>query len=91
MTEYLILALLALFAIREVFIVRERDKLLNRIMAKSYSEYRYYEDKWKGDLKEIDKVREDTREEFKQAAEEPENPANDLSKFEEDWADENHS
>ena len=63
---YLIIALLVLHVVSEVFHRRERGQLLNRLMAKDYKEFRYYQDKWKGDLGEIAKVREETREELKE-------------------------
>jgi len=66
MIEYIVIAALALYVISEVFHRRERGKLLNRLMAKDYKEFKYYEDKWKGDLKEIATVREETREELKE-------------------------
>jgi len=66
MTEYILIAVLVLYAVSEVFNRRERTKLLNRIMAKDLPQFKYYEDKWKGDLKEIKSVREETREELKE-------------------------
>lgn len=63
---YIIIALLVLYVVSEAFHRIERDKLLNRLMAKDYKEYRYYADKWKGDLKEVATVREETREELKE-------------------------
>lgn len=66
MIEYIVIAVLALYVISESFNRRERGKLLNRLMAKNLPEFKYYEDKWKGDLKEISTVREETREELKE-------------------------
>jgi len=66
MTEYILIAVLALYVVSEVFHRRETEKLLNRLMAKDYKEFKYYEDKWRGDLKEIEKVRDETREELKE-------------------------
>jgi len=66
MTEYIIIAVLVLYVVNEVFHRRERGQLLNRLMAKDYKEFRYYQEKWPGDLKEIEKVRDETREELKE-------------------------
>jgi hypothetical protein len=66
MTEYILIAVLIIYVVSEVFHRRERGQLLNRLMAKDYKEFRYYQDKWKGDLGEIAKVREETREELKE-------------------------
>jgi hypothetical protein len=66
MANYILIAVFILYVVSEVFHRIERDKLLNRLMAKDYKEFKYYEDKWKGDLKEIAAVREETREELKE-------------------------
>jgi len=67
---YIVIALIALYVVSEAFNRVERTKLLNRLMAKDYKEFKYYENKWKGDLKEIEKVREENREERKEVKKE---------------------
>jgi len=69
---YIVIVLLVLHVVSEAFNRIERTKLLNRIMAKNLPEYRYYEDKWKGDLKEVKAVQEENREERKEAKKEAE-------------------
>jgi hypothetical protein len=85
---YLVIALLVLFTVREAFTIRERNKLLNRLMAKDYAQYRYYEDKWKGDLKEVERIRDESRAEAKPEPESGKADTVDLSKFDEDWEEE---
>ena len=88
---YIVIALLVLFTVREAFTIRERNKLLNRLMAKDYAQYRYYEDKWKGDLKEVERIRDEGRAEAKTEGESGkpgESGKADLSTFEEDWEEE---
>jgi len=67
---YIVIALIVLYVVSEAFNRVERTKLLNRLMAKDYKEFKYYENKWKGDLKEIEKVREENREERKEVKKE---------------------
>jgi hypothetical protein len=69
---YLIIALLVLYVVNEAFNRIERTKLLNRLMAKDYKEFKYYEDKWKGDLKEIEVAREEVHEDRKETKKEAE-------------------
>lgn len=66
MTEYILIAVLVLFAIREVFIIRERTQLLNRLMSRDYAQFQYYETKFKKDVAEVEAVREEAREERKE-------------------------
>ena len=54
---------LIFFQLRHDAVVKD---MANRIMAKNLPEYHYYADKWKGDLKEIATVREETREELRE-------------------------
>jgi len=77
---------MVLFILREAFNSRERRELLNRLMARDYAQYRYFEDKWKPDLKAI----EDIRKEDKAAAKAPAKAKKegDLSMFEEPWDEE---
>jgi biopolymer transport protein ExbB/TolQ len=65
-TAYILVSILVLYVVSEMFHRAERTKLLNRLMAKDYKEFRYYQEKWPGDLKEIEKVRDETREELKE-------------------------
>lgn len=61
MDNIVILVFIALVAISEGFHRRERGELLNRLMSRDYAQFRYYEDKWKGDVKAIEQAREDDR------------------------------
>lgn len=72
MTEYILIAVLAIYVVSEAFNRVERAKLLNRIMARDLPQFKYYEDKWKGDLKEAKAVQEESREERKEAKKEEE-------------------
>lgn len=71
---------------------RERDKLLNRIMAKDYQEYEYYDKKYKGDLREVKALRDESRKD--RATEEDDQAAASvgdkvekvMAALEEDWA-----
>jgi hypothetical protein len=72
MTGYILIAVLVLFAISEVFNRRERAKLLNRVMARDYAQFQYYETKFKKDVAEVEAVREESREERKEAKKEAE-------------------
>ena len=45
---------------------KERDKLLDRIMAKNYEQYEYYEKKYEKDLDEVEKLREEEHTERKE-------------------------
>jgi len=67
MTEYILVAVIVLFTISEVFNRRERAKLLNRLMARDYAQFQYYETKFKKDVAEVEKVRDEAREERKEA------------------------
>jgi hypothetical protein len=67
---YLIIALLVLYAVSEAFNRRERGKLLNRIMAKDLPQFKYYEDKFKKDMAEVERVRDEAREERTEAKKE---------------------
>jgi hypothetical protein len=67
---YLIIALLVLYAVSEAFNRRERGKLLNRIMAKDLPQFEYYENKFKKDVAEVERVRDEAREERTEAKKE---------------------
>jgi len=72
MTEYIVIALIVLYAASEVFHRRERGQLLNRLMARDLPQFQYYETKFKKDVAEVEAVREETREERKEAKKEAE-------------------
>jgi len=50
--------ILIVFVAFEVLHYFERAKLLNRIMAKDYGEYKYFEERHKSDIKAVNKLRE---------------------------------
>ena len=89
------LVVLAGFYLLERFWHRKDiTKLLNRVMARNYEEYEYYDKKYPRDLKELDnireqenKIRETNLEELR--GEEPFSTDEDIAKkideFEEDW------
>ena len=60
MIEYVLAGLLVVQGIAWWF---ERKKLLNRVMAKDYEQYQYYEKKYGADIKEVKKVRDEARQE----------------------------
>lgn len=69
------------------------DKMLDRILSKDLDQYKYYQDKWKGDLKELERVREEAHRpevpdeidrEIK--AEKSKEGKVNLDDFEEDWS-----
>lgn len=39
----------------------ERERLIDRIMAKDYQEFEYYDKKYQGDLDEVEKLRDEDR------------------------------
>jgi hypothetical protein len=71
-TEYIVIALIALYVVSEVFHRKERGQLLNRLMAKNLPEFQYYETKFKKDVAEVEAVREEARVERKEAKKESE-------------------
>ena len=42
---------------------KERDRLMNRIMSKNYTEFEYYDKKFPEDVKEVVELREEARKE----------------------------
>jgi len=78
-------------AYREIHHAREIDRLMNRVMAKDYTEFEYYDKKWKRDLAEVDKVRAENHVAVAAAnadtapAETADKVDNFISEFEEDW------
>jgi len=74
---YLIIALLVLYVVSEAFNRLERTRLLNRLMARDYAQFQYYETKFKSDVAEVEKVRDearDARKDAKAEAEEEDDP-----------------
>lgn len=77
-------------------LLKQVDKLLNRLMAKSYQEFEYYDKKFKGDIDEVEALRSEARNE--RDKERGVEPLNDVfreevadefaAKLEEDWSDE---
>lgn len=93
--EYGILALIiaggamAWNAISSVLHAKERKTLLNRVMARNYEEFKYYEEKYPEDIKEVKKMRADDREEREEPKEEPLDDAKAREfeqHLEEDWS-----
>ena len=48
-------------AISSILHAKERKTLLNRVMARNYEEFKYYEEKYPGDIKEVKGLREEAR------------------------------
>lgn len=80
---YIVIAVIALYAASEISHRLERAKLLNRLMARDYGQFKYFEDKWKPDLKAVEEAR---AAEVKASSTEKKQ---DLSQFEDDWEEEN--
>jgi hypothetical protein len=86
--EYIILALVGFNIVQYLVNQRRVNELLDRIMSKHYEEFKYYKEKYPDDLKELKKLRKDTR---KEAMKESEIEFHDpdtlkrISRFEEDW------
>ena len=76
----------------------ERQKLLNRLMAKNYEEFEYYDKRFGTDIAELKKMRNDERKERKKQSKDFEEISIDAPKdpeleemiknLEEDWGDE---
>ena len=73
---------------------KERDRTLNRLMAKDFPEFNYYDKKYQTDLKEVELLRDDERKEREVKAEEKEQGVPDedavnrfVKGFEEEWGD----
>jgi hypothetical protein len=91
MEGYIIYALLGWLIVSDLLNRHERIKLLNRVMAKNYQEFEYYDKKYEGDLKEVEALRDESRDgrvEEIQANEELEDKDNRkiMDAFDEDWA-----
>ena len=82
---------IAIFVVQQVWCEWRVNRLVDRLMAKNFEEFKYYKHKYPGDLKEIEKLRKDVREENKNPVEteiqfhKPET-IKALSRFEEDWS-----
>jgi len=72
MTEYILIAVLVLYVVNEVFHRKERDELLNRLMARDLPQFQYYQTKFKQDVAEVKAVQDENREERKEAKKEGE-------------------
>lgn len=87
----IIVSLFSFLIIKDFWHERRLDKLLNRLMSRNYAEFRYYQDKWEKDVKDIEHLREETR---KGSEENKGDKTVDLRKFfnpdefEEDWKEE---
>jgi dipeptidase len=62
MIEYILIGVIVL---QEAAFWFERRKLLNRIMATDYEQFEYYDKKFSKDIKEVEKIRDEAREERK--------------------------
>jgi hypothetical protein len=62
MIEYILIGVIVL---QELAFWFERKKLLNRIMARDYEQFEYYDKKYNEDIKEVKKIRDEAREERK--------------------------
>ncbi|MCM8781735.1 MAG: hypothetical protein NC828_01595 [Candidatus Omnitrophica bacterium] len=77
------------FIIKDFLWERRQGKLLNRLMARNYEEFKYYEEKYKKDVKQNEKARDIL---IEQAMKEPSSSSksneSDLEDLEEDWLSE---
>jgi hypothetical protein len=78
--------------VRELQHRADMTRMLNRIMSKNYSEFEYYDKKWKADLSEVEKMRteergsrEEARSETPEAVTEDVAVDNFIKAYEEDW------
>jgi len=88
MEGYIISGVLAvIIAFQQIWIT----KLINRLMARNYEEFKYYQKKYPKDLKEMNKIRKETRDEDQKKREEIEIQFHDpetikrLERFDEEW------
>ena len=68
----------------------EKKKLLNRLMAKNYDQYEYYEEKYQKDVAEVAALRDESRKEREKGEEDVVRVDDevDLDQFEEEWSSE---
>lgn len=92
MLVYVLLGILIGLEVAHFF---ERRKLLNRIMAKNYGEYQYFEKQHKDDVKDLKKLRERATKDMEEIDIEDEIAENTSEKqrtfmegLESDWSDE---
>lgn len=75
--------------LREHWHNKEKKIMLNRCMARNYQEYEYYNKAFKGEVKEMEKLRDEARDDrqVEEMEEEvtPREEANILGSFDEDW------
>jgi len=78
---------LALLIGQHIWYERRIERLLDRLMAKSLGEFKYYKDAWKKDLEISTAAKEQIVEQAKEEIERgsPTETKVDLSQFEEDW------
>ena len=71
MLYYLILGVVAIAALffQQWLHIKERESLLNRVMARDYEQFQYYEKMFKGEVKELKDQRDVIKEEDKEDAE----------------------
>lgn len=84
-TFILLVMLLALVLVNDLIWRRWTDKLLDRIMATDLKEYRYYQDKYHKDVKEVERIREDERIKEHVTAVGKDKDAETLDNLEEPW------
>ena len=65
MIEYMTLSIVAIVALvlQSWLFMKERKSLLNRLMARNYEQFQYYEQMFKGEVEELKKDRDEVREE----------------------------
>ncbi len=92
--SFIIIGVLILWSIYQDIKFEKREKtLLNRLMAKDYKEYNYFETGYRRDIAESEKIRAELRKKREQAGKYEEEAVSkksstSLSEFEEDWRDE---
>lgn len=82
------------YVISDILNRLERNKLLNRLMAKNYQEFEYYDKKYEKDLKEVESLRDESRRDRTTGDSEPVQPPDEsaeaeriIAAFEEDWGE----
>lgn len=77
--------LFATFIVFELLNYRRIEKLLDRLMSRNFEEYKYFSDKWPGDLKEYERLREESRIDREKEREQKPVTDDNIEFFEEDW------
>ena len=79
---------LAMLVGQYVYVEYRHNKMLNRLMSRNYEEYKYYQEKYPRDLKEVDRLRQESKQGDRKEVElqfhDP-NTEKLLAKFEEEW------